>query len=62
MQRVPDVDEQRILWARGEKCVHEDECTWDVYSARVNGEEYMECYAKSLLASIAAAASLFQMI
>lgn len=47
MMKVKDVDEQRILWAKGEKCVKDDLCgkkiDVDVQDTKEEGE--MVCFA-----------------
>lgn len=55
MQNVSDVDAQRILWAKGEKCVRDDECGEDI-SAK-DGGGTMECFATGVKSAVVAAFS-----
>jgi hypothetical protein len=53
MQTVYDVDEQRILWAKGERCIDDDDCGDDLEDK--DGGGYFECFATSLKAASMAA-------
>ena len=63
MQEVNDVDQQRILWAKGERCIDEEDCGEEIAEKDGGGE--WKCYAHSVktvaLAAFATALALLEL-